>query len=530
MPRRQNIENQPQPVRPQGEGMPLMPPPPPPMPRQGWRGRWLQRMGNLKARPLTLQQERTIPNWLIGRSVLVFFIALIACWVAFGYVPRLDLIMVSCLSVILFFMLGAFLSRSWSHVGEKRFLKNVFWIGVLVRLIFVLYMFFLFNPSYYGNTFGDEADTSWYMPFGAGIAQWIRNGFDMTFAELQKTWGASIDDTGYPMWLGVVYLLTGGISDVFIPFVFKSIMGAYCAICIYRVAHRHFGEGTARTATLFVALNPNMIYWCGTMMKETEMVFLVCLAIDNFDKVLSSGQKYTFKSLLPGMLAALALMFFRTVLGLVMFIAMFAHIVLASQRVMSMGKKFLAGVLVALVLVVSMGDRIRSQSQKLMETAQSDSQQMNINWRSHSNSLAQYASAAVFAPLIFTIPFPTMNQANEVQLLQVQLSGGSYIKNIMSFFVILVMFIMLLNGDWRKHVFIIAYTVGYLIVLVMSAFAQSGRFHMPIMPVLMLFAAYGVQLEKTNPKIRKWFSIVLAIEVLVCLAWNWFKLRGRGMI
>ena len=116
------------------------------------------------------------------------------------------------------------------------------------------------------------------------------------------------------------------------------------------------------------------------------------------------------------------------------------------------------------------------------------------------------------------------------QLLQVQLSGGNFIKNIFSFFVILVMIMMLISGEWRRHVFIIAYTVGYHMVLVLSNFAHSGRFHMPVWPMLMLFAAYGIQIAKTNAKVRKWFPIVLVLEVLVCLAWNWFKFKGRGMI
>jgi hypothetical protein len=315
--------------------------------------------------------------------------------------------------------------------------------------------------------------------------------------------------------------------------IIKCIVGAYCAVSIYHVAQRHFGEGAARIAAIFVAINPNMIYWCGNMFKETEMVFLCCLAVDNFDRVLSSGNKFTFKNLLPGVLAAITLLFFRSALGIVVFLAVFAHIVMASQKVMGMGKKILAGIFVVAVLAVSVGEQIQMQSRQLLDAAQSDEQDTNMEWRSKragGNSFAVYAGKSVFAPLIFTIPFPTFNQAQEGQLLQIQLSGGSYIKNILSFFVLIVMFMLLISGEWRRHVFILAYTVGYLMVLVMSNFAQSGRFHMPIWPLLMLFAAYGVQIAKTNARIRKWFPMVLVLEVAICLAWNWFKLKGRGMI
>lgn len=498
----------------------------------GWRGRWMRRFGMDMSRPMQ-KGELTIPNWFNGKSIVFFFVAMLACWGAFGYVPTFDLVLVSSISVVLFFYGGYSIAKRYEHSNTKWFTSNVLLIGVVVRFIFVLYMYLTFNPEHYGNTFGDTADVEWYMPFGQAIAQWISDGFTVSVNELRTTWGSAIDDMGYPFWLGIIYLITGNVSDVFIPMVVKCIVSAYCAISIYRVAKRHYGEGVARMAAIFVALNPNMIYWCASMMKETEMVFLTCLAIDNFDRVLTSGQKFTFKNLLPGVLATFALMFFRSVLGIVVFLAFFAHIVMASQRVMSMGKKVLAGALVASVLVISMGDRIRTQSQELVEKVQSGNQEKNMEWRGKregGNTFAKYASATVFAPLIITIPFPTFNQANERQLLQVQLSGGSYIKNILSFFVILVLFMMLISGEWRRHVFILAYTVGYHMVLVMSTFAQSGRFHMPVIPMLMLFAAYGVQIAKSNTRVRKWFPIALVIEVIACLAWNWFKLAGRGMI
>ena len=534
-----NSPSQGQPIPPGMQARPgqFMPPPMVAAPRpRTWRERWMNRFGMNTNVPLR-GGELTIPDWITGRAVIFFFVAMIACWVAFGYVPAFDLWLVAAISVVLFFYGGSSMSKSWSRAKEKAFIKNIFVVGFIIRLIWVLFCYLYFNPEHYGNTYGETADVEWYIPFGKDLAEWLVGDSKMSLSELIEYRGTAIDDVGYPMWLGVVYMLFGSDNEIFIPLLIKCIVSAYCAVCIYHVAKRHYGEGVAHMAALFVALNPNMIYWCGTMFKEAEMVFFTCVAIENFDCVLTSGKRFTFQNLLPGMLAASALMFFRTALGLVVFLAVFAHIVMASQRVMSFGKKILAGVLVALVLAVSMGDRIMMQSRQLVERAQSDAQEKNMEWRANrkdsggrTQSFAKYASAAVFAPLIFTIPFPTFNQADEGQLRQVLLSGGSYIKNIFSYFVILVMFMMLISGEWRRHVFILAYTVGYHVVLVMSEFAQSGRFHMPVIPMLMLFAAYGIQIAKGNAKVRKWLPIVLVLEVVVCLAWNWFKLKGRGMI
>lgn len=498
--------------------------------KETWTERMLRNYGGGMYMP---HDTVTMPKWIVGSSIAFFFISMIICWIFFGRVPNWDLALVASVSVAFFFYVGYALSRNWHNVTEKRFLKNIFNFGFFIRMIWVVYLYYFFNPQYYGTVYGDGADVEWYMPFAKDLAAWIMGDSYLTLSQVIEYNMSAIDDVGYPMLLAIEYVLTFGLSDVFVPMVIKSIMSAYCATLIYRVAKRHFGVGTARIAALFVCLNPNMIYWCGNMMKEAEMVFFCCLAVDKLDQGLSSGNKLTLRALWPGILAGLVLFFMRTALGLALFIGVLAHIVLASNKIISLAKKVLAGILVITTLIVSMGDRLFYQAKELVEQVQTGAQKENMEWRSEragGNSFAKYAGAAVFAPLIFTIPFPTLNVANEAQLTQMQLAGGSYIKNILSFFVIMVLLLLLLSGEWRKHVFILAYLCGYLVVLVFSGFAQSGRFHMPIWPMLMLFAAYGVQIAKGNVRLRRGFNMVLMAEVLVCLIWNWFKLKGRGMI
>ena len=500
---------------------------------QGWRDRWMRRFGmDVAAAPLT-RGALTMPNWLTGKAMVFFFVTMILCLVAFGYPMEFRDAFIAGVSIVLFFYGGMSLSKSWERKKERTFIKNIFVAGLIVRLLWVFYCYFIFNPEFAGNTLGDNTDTLWYVDYGKAIAEWLTGESRISFEQLRTQWGGQIDDVGYPLWLSLVYLVVGVENDVFVPFIIKTIISAYCSICIYRVAKRHYGEGVARMAALFMAFNPNMIYWCGNMFKETEMVFLCCVFVDETDKAVTSPKGLTIHSLLPGILAGFSLFFFRAALGAVAFAALFAHIVMASQRVMGFGKKIIAGVLVTGTLLVGMGDSLRERTENIANTAQSDYQEKNMEWRSKregGNEFAKYAGKAVFAPLIFTIPFPSFNVALESQVLQRQLSGGSYIKNIMSFFVILVLIMMLISGKWRRHVFILAFTVGYHVVLALSPFAQSGRFHMPVIPMLMLFAAYGVQVAKSNGRLKRWFPIVLVLEVFICLAWNWFKLKGRGMI
>ena len=141
---------------------------------------------------------------------------------------------------------------------------------------------------------------------------------------------------------------------------------------------------------------------------------------------------------------------------------------------------------------------------------------------------AKYAGAAVFAPMIFTIPFPTMTEVPGQENLKM-IHGGNFVKNITSFFTILALFILLFSGDWRKHVLPIAILCGYLVVLTFSSFAQSERFHLPSVPFAMMFAAYGISYMR-NPKYKRWFRMWCVLMFIAAIAWNWFKLAGRGMI
>ena len=100
----------------------------------------------------------------------------------------------------------------------------------------------------------------------------------------------------------------------------------------------------------------------------------------------------------------------------------------------------------------------------------------------------------------------------------------------MSFFVIFALGMLLLTGRWREHLLSLSFMLGYIVVLVMSTFAQSERFHQPIMAFELMFAAYGLSIVRNSKRYRRWFMYWCIVMFIACLAWNWFKLKGRGMI
>ena len=105
---------------------------------------------------------------------------------------------------------------------------------------------------------------------------------------------------------------------------------------------------------------------------------------------------------------------------------------------------------------------------------------------------------------------------------------SNYVKNILSGFVIFVMFFMLFKGTWRNHLMPLSFMLAYLVVLAFSTFAQAERFHQPVQPLELMFAAYGISL--CGKREKRWFNYWMVFMFVVILFWQWFKLKGKGLI
>lgn len=437
------------------------------------------------------------------------------------------------IGVMVFFVYGRQLSKEMSvlaiHKAEK-FEKRIFFLAFVLRLLFVLLMYWSFLYQY-GNAFGFEnADASYYHSLGAYVADLIWQG-DFHFYDRISFWSGrdDISDMGYGIYLGVVYLLTD--NNILVARVLKCVWSALTVLLVYRLAKRSMGEQTARVAAVFCALWPNFWYYCSAHLKETEMVFLTVLYVEQADQMLRSRQ-FTAWKVIPVLLIAAVLFTFRTPLGLVALLALLFALVMSSTKVVSWGKRVIIGILAIAFVGVVAGTRIEERANSLIEQVLENQQQTNMEWRSqreHGNKYARYASSAIFAPMIFTLPFPTMVSAYDGQKVQQLNNGGNFIKNVMSFFTILALFSLLLSGHWRNHALPLAFLLGYLLVLTMSAFPHSERFHQPAMPFEMMFMSYGLAVAMSQKKYKRWYSYWCVVMFIAVVAWNWFKMKGRGL-
>ena len=261
------------------------------------------------------------------------------------------------------------------------------------------------------------------------------------------------------------------------------------------------------------------------------MVCLVVLFIEQAEQMLRSRQ-FTAWKVIPILLIAALIFTFRTPLGLVALLALVFSVVMSSSKVVSWGKRIIVGLLAVSLIGVVAGNRIMEEAQGLMDKASSEQQEQTNEWRGrreNGNAFAKYAGASVFAPMIFTLPFPSMVRPFDGQDEQQIVNGGNFTKNIISFFTIFAMITLLMSGKWREHLLPLSFTMGYLVVLVMSTFAHSERFHQPAMPFELIFAAYGLSIAVTKPKYKRWFTYWCGLMFIAAIAWNWFKMAGRGL-
>ena len=482
------------------------------------------------------------PSRIATSGIVTSAIALVIILFYFsGHEMPAYLYLIFVLEIGLFFGASQHYSKAWAKFKPKTFVKYLLIGGLLLRIPFTLYHH-IDNVNNFGLLYYDNlADIEVYVGLPKIAVDNILQRGDWGFIDLFLQF-IVFDDLGAPILNTFLLLLTNNADPCGVVLFVNVILGAITPVFIYHIAKRHFGEDVGRMAGLFCMLNPNMIWWCSSLMKETQMVFFTCWFLDRMDAVLMRG-KVSVAEVIPVALIGMYVFLYRAALGILLFMAFFAALVLMSQRIVSYGKKIMAAVLVVIVLFVGFGQQMQEQAQMLRSQALGEGQRQNMEWRSrreHGNAFAKYASKAVFAPLIFTIPFPTLTYTHENQVALMEVAGGNLIKNLFSFFVILTMFLLLMSGEWRRHVFLIAYLIGYLIILAFSVYAQSGRFHMPALPFEMMFAAYAIKLIQLNVPLTthvgrkttymRWYTYWCFLCVVFAVFWQWFKLKGQGII
>ncbi len=419
-----------------------------------------------------------------------------------------------------FFLLTAYCSRKWKDIPQKKMLTNLTLVALGLRLTWVIFSYFFYIAKT-GIPFEfDAADSIGYWDDGAWLSttKWsVVNGY--LFGNVK-----ALSDSGYILYLTYLYKLIG--PNIFLTRVIKALWSTATVLLLYNLAKRNIGEEGGRLAGIMACFMPNLIFYCGLHLKETEMIFLTVAFLERADYLIRSRKYNVFTIAIP-VLLALSLFTFRTVLGGAAIFSLATALVFTNSSVIGRGKRIMLiawGVLAAITLT---GGTILNESEGLWEERDTNQTNRRLAQTAHGNQWAKYATGTVMAPMMFVLPFPTMVDVDE-QYTQQMLSGGNYVRNFLGGFVLIAVFsAIFITKNWRNLSLIGSFVIAYLGIVSTSGFSNSERFLLPGLPCLLIIAAYGVTLldAKNYKFIKIWYWVV----PVMAFAWAFFKLGSRGL-
>ena len=384
--------------------------------------------------------------------------------------------------VVGFFLLSNYCSQKWKDIPQKQLLRNLFLTALGLRIFWVFFSY-IFYTIKTGIPFEfSAADALWYYEESTGNinTQW-KDIWNYLFVDTQ-----TVSDSGYVFYLTFLAKIFG--ENILFPRLINACFSAATVLLIYFLAKRNIGEEGGRLAAIFACFMPNLIFYCGLHMKETFMIFLMVTYLERADYILRSRKYNVFTIAIP-ILLALILFTFRTVLGAVAVFAFVTALVFTNTSVIGKTKRYMLigwGLLAAITFT---GGTILNEVEGLLEDRDANQANKRMMQTNKGNQWAKYATGTVMAPMMFVLPFPTMVDVDE-QYNQQMLSGGNYVRNFLGGFVLIALFsAIFITKNWRNLSLIGSFVIAYLGIVSSSGFANSERFLLPGLPVLLIMAA-----------------------------------------
>lgn len=427
------------------------------------------------------------------------------------------------MSVFTFFYFSSVLTVLWADIRQKSFQKKIFISALLIRLIYVVVMYFFYEAKT-GQPFEfNAADSGGYH----GEAMWILDLFysgNLGYYFTHYLQGVS--DSGWPIILAFIYLFS--FRSIFVARLVNALVSAITVLFIYKIAQRNFGEKAARITAVMAMLLPAFIYFSALHVKETMMVFFLMAFINRADDLIHS-RNFSLINILQVVLLGTSLFFFRTVLAAAAWFALFSAFLLSSDKLMSQYRRIvmISWFIIAAAFVFS-GNILNEVNEYLgkRKTAQKGHLEM-FSTRVNANQLAKYGTAAIFIPIIIPAPFPTLVNISEQQNAML-MNGDLFTRNVYAFFVFVAIFVLFKKKRLRRNLLLSVFLASYLLILANSGFALSPRFHVPALPFLLLFAGYGI--TQTTRNYSSYYVLYIIVISVIVVGWNWFKLAGRGLV
>ena len=462
-----------------------------------------------------------LPKKISNTAIYLYLGALAAVTIFFiRHTMSLTFYIIGIVWVVGFFLLSSYCSIKWQTIPQKKLLRNLFLSALGLRWSWTIfaYIFYMYNT---GAPFEFSAgDSIWYYEETMGnVHANIADIWRYLFVD-SKT----ISDSGYVLYLSLLSKITG--YSILLPRLVNGIFSAVMVLLVYFLAKRNIGEEGGRMAAIFACFMPNLIFYCGLHLKETLMIFLLVAYLERADYLLRSKKYNVFTIAIP-ILLVVSLFTFRTVLGAAAVFAFATALVFTNTSIVGRGKRIMLIAWGVLAVTTLTGGVISNELQATWEDRGENQVAKRTHQTNKGNQWAKYATGTVMAPMMFVMPFPTMVDVDQ-QYNQQMISGGNYVRNFFGVFVLIAVFsAIFITKNWRDLSFIGSFAIAYLGIISASGFANSERFLLPALPVLLIMAAYGITLlnAKNYKFVKMWYYVV----PIMAIAWAFFKLGSRGL-
>jgi len=249
---------------------------------------------------------------------------------------------------------------------------------------------------------------------------------------------------------------------------------------------------------------------------------------------LYQNKKASFLKILFAVISVTLIFTFRTVVGAIAIISIFAYFVLQLYKPMRFNLlRFFLGIGIVLgsfLFLMIIGGKEASYNRLTSGYQLSDVRP--TKWVTYGSNLSNYASIGLFSILAFPAPFPTVvDVPNDSSTRSVRPEyyhiGTTLTWNILSFFALIGMYITI-KSNFRKSSPLWIFSLLYLFTLAQSTFIMDERFKLVITPFLIMFTVVGMQYKWRN-KNKLWILYLLILGVFI-FGWNYFRLSGRGIL
>jgi hypothetical protein len=471
--------------------------------------------------------DRKYTNTVIGFTVL-----LLGVLVVFLYERMVNPVWfpITLFIVVWYFTTLTKYSAWWSRFPDGKFEKKLFWHSLGYRVLFGLIIIII-------------SELTWQQPYYVGAVDAI--GYHTSAVRASEQFGAlnfaagfrhadvtgKIDDIGPALYLGILYIFTGGFY--LFGVLFLALLGAISVVFLYKTARIIFGEYIARTSGLMYMHFPLALFYNSVTQKEGFVIFFLIMVVYIMTRTIN-GYSVSFKQLLLLVFCLVSLFFFRTAVGLGA-VVLVASAFAINKYKGSYVKSIAIGVAslgVFFIIMYQLGEiqyfLDRASSAGNVATQRTSQLISNENIEIVGISIFDLIASPVYLIVAVLAPFPAMVEVGTAWGTPFDQnyynSPGRIIWNVLAFFSFIGLW-HTLKDRLFSGLMVWGFSIGYLYILIATVTFTRERFAFLGMPFLLILAAVGIY--KTKNRLLWYGYLVFLIGII--LIWNTLRLGARGL-